>query len=115
MFLIDIRDPPIVNRTPLDSSRRDDSVGMISLATKSILRLRGFDENSQKGRETDIWWCLYTVNGRWKEKSINLMHKDLQFNKTRQQRREEKKHNVIWTYLLLDCMARNQQYNQIRR
>jgi hypothetical protein len=49
MFLIDIRDPPIVNHTPLDSSRQDDSVGMIGLATKSILRLRGFDENSQKG------------------------------------------------------------------
>jgi hypothetical protein len=59
---VDIRDPPIVNRTPLDSSRRDDSVGMISLATKSVL---GFDKNSQKRRETDIWWRLYTgVDGR---------------------------------------------------
>jgi hypothetical protein len=60
MILIDIRDPPIVNRTPLDSSRRDDSVGMIGLATKSVLRLRGSDKNSQKRREADIWWRLYT-------------------------------------------------------
>jgi hypothetical protein len=44
------------------------SVGMIGLATKSFLRLKGFDKNSQKRRDTDIWWCTYgsmVYGARW--------------------------------------------------
>ena len=52
--------PPKGYRTPMDSSRQDESAGIIGLARKSKLRLQEFAKNSQKRRERDIWWCLHT-------------------------------------------------------